>query len=104
MTVRCAGGRRVGEGHPRVGEGQGGRPLAEGDRPLAPLHIPRPCSGTSSWDGEGADPGTQGRSRADYVAADAAADVGDRWLRQTSSLLHSGGHDNVEKEEVNSGA
>ena len=48
--------------------------------------------------------GSQGRSRADYVAADAAADVGDRWLRQTSSLLHSGGHDNVEKEEVNSGA
>ena len=66
--------------------------------------VARACSGTSSWDGEGADPGTQGRSRADYVAADAAADVGDRWLRQTSSLLHSGGHNNVEKEEVNSGA
>ena len=41
----------------------------------------------------------------DRVAADAAAAVGGSWIRETSSSrLHSGGNDNDEKEEVNSGA
>ncbi len=88
----------------RVGEGQGGRSVAEEHRPLAPRHVPWPRSGPSSWGGEGAGqgPGTQGPSRADRIAADAAADVGGCWPRETSSRLHTGGTD--EKEEVNSGA
>ena len=38
VTVRCAGGSRVGGGHPPVGDGQGGRPVAAGDRELRCMH------------------------------------------------------------------